>query len=152
LIVYEGLVEVTKNQDPATANPNEMTASESSSAAPATANNGTPTPVPALFKMSINEDGSIEKLQKMTLDELRDSLRNSSDVEIAFHRTPAEISGNVAKFVNFRNISEREEAFRRARALFFWSPADAANLETLGKVYNDWGDKGRPRQQLRCFR
>jgi tetratricopeptide (TPR) repeat protein len=140
LIVYEGTVEVTKNNDQAAGNAGPVTTAECSSTTPETANNNIAPVVNALFKMTINENGSFGKCQKMTEGDLRDYLRNSSDVEIALHRSPAEIGGNVAKFVNFRNSAEREDAFRLARALSFWDPKDPSNFENLGKVYNDWGD------------
>jgi tetratricopeptide (TPR) repeat protein len=68
------------------------------------------------------------------------SLNASTDAEIALHRQPAEVSGNVAKFPRWPDIATRDDNFRTYRCNSFLQPANALNFEELGYIYNDWGD------------
>jgi tetratricopeptide (TPR) repeat protein len=131
LFVYEGAVDVSSDEPTSATTPNAT--------AP-----GTITPpkitAPSLTTMSISADGELGRPQKMSDTEVCDRLASSSAAEIAMHTTPPEVAGNVAKFPNYQNIAERSRTFRITRCDSFLHPEQPLNLETLGYIYNDWGD------------
>jgi tetratricopeptide (TPR) repeat protein len=136
LFVYEGQVDVSISDEPGPAATPDATVADT----PAAVSNSPAVTAPSLTTMSISAEGALGRPQKMSDTEVCDRLASSSAAEIAMHTTPPEVAGNVAKFPNFRDIAERTRSFRNARCASFLHPEQPLNLETLGYIYNDWGD------------
>ena len=138
LMVFEGEVEVTKLPPDAAGDPSSSPAADASPS-PGSPNNVLDT-VPRLFKVIINPDGSIAEKLAMTHEKLCSALEFSTTAEILLYQTPAEVGGNVAKFTNYESIGRRNNTFQTARCASFWEPSQGQHFETLGYVYNDWGN------------
>jgi tetratricopeptide (TPR) repeat protein len=136
LFVYEGEVDVSKSVEPTPA----ATPDATEAATPTAVSDSPAVTARSLTTMSISKDGELGRPQKMSDTEVCERLASSSAAEIAMHTTPPEVAGNVAKFPNFRDIAERTRAFRITRCESFLHPEQPLNLETLGFIYNDWGN------------
>jgi tetratricopeptide (TPR) repeat protein len=132
LNVYEGEVEITRMPPPETSN------SDSTASTPQTTS-AAPVKVGRLSKAIIRSDGTVDRVA-MTETDLRIALALSTASEVWVHRKPAEAGGSVAKLINFRDDADRNDKFESARADTFWKPEQPEAFETLGKIYNDWGD------------
>ena len=138
LMVFEGVVEVTKLPPDAAGDPGSNPTAEASPS-PGSPNNVLDT-VPRLFKLIINPDGSVAEKLAMTHEKLCSALEFSTAAEILLYQTPAEVGGNVAKFTNYESIGRRNNTFQTARCASFWEPSQGQHFETLGYIYNDWGN------------
>src|SRR5687768_2862650 len=99
-----------------------------------------PLKVGRLFKVTFDAAGNPGRPVRMDDKDVCQQLRPSSDAEIALHKQPAEVAGNVAKFPNHPDIVTRNDKFRTSRCNSFLNPSEALNFEELGYIYNDWGN------------
>lgn len=141
IIVYSGQVEITKPAAQTEASPESITSSEPTSVStPSASSLPILERVDSLFKITINADGTLSPKTKMTQADLCRKLEFTTTAEIAIHNKPADVGGNVANIPNFPNDVDRNDKFGEARCASFWEPDQPQNFETLGMIYNDWGD------------
>jgi hypothetical protein len=137
LFVYEGQVDVGKDDDPPSS-PGPVP--ETTEPRPTPQASAVPVQVDSLSMAILDAEGNVTEHRPLRPTEVCQKLAPSTATEIALHATPPEAGGNFAKYVNYPSIATRNDAFESARCGSFLEPKYFRNFLDLAKVYNDWGD------------
>ncbi len=104
-----------------------------------------PVVVPAKKELIIVSEARGQRIEwkALTQDEGKSRIDYWSQLIIKADATGAANKANL----NYRDTAARNREFTDARFKALWE-GDAGSLETLGKIYNDWGEGHKASQQL----